>query len=359
MNSTSLFHKKATSPWWLVAFFIFHSAFAEIRPTIKILVGHLREGQAEILKDAFFDEMAEGVARAAALGVHIDAPQMESNAETLKEALQDPNTIGVLWLGHPALDITKNSSTGKSEAANIYIEAADGRYLPPTILSAAHAHLQFVSLVTCNATLVNEKYAKYLRSNIQNYFPPSSTAEFSTNPLMEMAHFFVAPIEVFNTVVADLPRHLRNFIPQASLTGGSLEIHYRDLLSKRFDYEVLVNGKYIGSLYTQRSAPIGRVRNRAQVSWPIPAEAFPVQNIVIRPADAERRRTTAIQNVVDDVLIDQVRLRQSGSEQELLTNPVHLGDDSEAADVAIGLSFESNLDDFATAPLAKEWRWTP
>lgn len=158
-----------------------------------------------------------------------------------------------------------------------------------------------------------------------------------------------------------LTTHLKKFKknhPQKQCHKPShLKIHYRDLLSSKFDYDILINNTLIGNLSVTRSKR-GRKLNKSDRDIVFCAENFswPL-NLTIRPDDRFRYNGPEgnQQKVLDDILIDKLELVTDEKKNILwqtdLYGPIHIGDEQNEPDVQTGLSFKRNWADFKNAIL--------
>ena len=229
---------------------------------------------------------------------------------------------------------------------------ADGRYLPKEILSGANPQLKFLSIMTCHESAVLPLYLNSLPDHVQYYKSPTHHIDGLANPLYEFTSFYSTP-EILDKVLNDFnKRKYDDFKLLSNPKVGTLKISIKDLVSSRFSYGVVLNDRFIGALYAQKTKR-GRLLNSSTYLLDIYQGDLTgnENNLRIFPDDPNRPRPLGLK-VVDDILLEEVRLND---EIIVSKGPIHLGDQEFFPDMNEGLGFLANEEDFKRSPFQSIW----
>lgn len=316
----------------------------EFTPKIHIFYGNLQKGQVRILDRVFRPKIQEilQVENLAKVEEHF-----EYDVNTVSSAMANPSTLGVLFLGHPAIKVKEEGD--KKTIVNGFLQDPNKRYFPKNLLQSAHANLVFASLVTCHSSGFLGKYLKFSPEGLNVIKPPSFSAQLDPNPIFELTSFYDTP-KVLEEVKQLIPEtkileFKENLASLEKQRDYKLEITTRDLMSKHFGYTVVVNDKLIGTLYSKRSKygrPYNKVKNVFQFSLSSKVTSL---NIQIMPDDPKRPKPQNIM-VIDDILVDSIKILNGVESQELLEKSIHLGDQDGVPDTVIRHFFKRNQKDF-------------
>jgi hypothetical protein len=339
--------------WFFFAIFCMNSlAFASSRPTIYFALGKLTGPQKSILDRVFFSE----VEKLKKQWPSVDFKRLDSpETDELISVLSSPSTLGLAILGHPAVSIRGEGT--ERHIMHGYLQTASSRYLPKTLLSAAHSSLGFISIITCHDSAISPLYLKALPQNFSGaiFRSPTHNLDALANPLLEFTSFYSTPefLKEMNGSLPELLKEFNNF--GGAINGDQLKISWRDQLSNHFSYEIIVNGKLAGVLESEYSTR-GRGMNLREKLVQLSIVLAPGDQITIRPDDAFRPRINTEQKVVDDILLDRVSIIRGEEEKSLLAESVHIGDEENSPDQNAPLGFLRNGEDYSRAPFVVEWK---
>lgn len=264
-----------------------------------------------------------------------------SEATDVLKTLQDPKTIGMVWIGHPSLLLTgENSET----ILNSFLKTASKKYLPKNLLSAANSSLRFFGLITCHNKDVITRYPT--PSELKIFMPENVKFSYDNNPRFELTHILTAPKDLivkFKDQMAEWYKEPITLAPRPA--KASLKINFRDLKSNHYGYEVMLNQKLIGVFYLQKDE-LDIIENYGSITIPVPDHLLidGTNTLVVRADDAlhpERK------GYIDDILVDSVELiNDTKTTTKLLNEIVHIGDDTSNIDKKTHLYFFKNLKDF-------------
>lgn len=320
-------------------------SLSEAAGVIHVLYGDLKPGQQKILDRVFRPKLNELISMEGVKKV-VENPQ--ASIEDLTQVLQSPQTLGVIFLGHPAIK-TKGVMPDK-KIIHGYLQDTNGRYLPKAIFSAAHEGLKFLSIMTCHESAILPLYLDSLPKHVHYYESPTHNLNSLGNPLFEFTSFYSTP-KIIDEIKDDLKNgNFDDFYEPKNKVMAKLEIEVKDLVSQKFGYVVLLNDKFIGSLFAQKNNR-GRLLNKTKHQFFLESgEVFAGAKIKIIPDDANRPKPNGLK-VVDDILLLKVELEGVA----LLKQPIHLGDQEQSPDMGEGLGFLRNLPEFEITVFKNEW----
>jgi hypothetical protein len=317
---------------------------------IHVLYGDLKPGQQKIL-DRVFKPRLEDLKGLEQVSKVIQKPK--ATYLDLLEALRSPESIGVIFLGHPAIK-TKGVFPDK-KIIHGYLMDADGRYLPKKILSGANPQLKFLSIMTCHESAVLPLYLESLPEHVKYYKSPTHHIDGLANPLYEFTSFYSTP-EILDQVLNDFnKKKYDDFKLLSNPKIGTLKISTKDLVSSRFSYGVVLNDRFIGALYAQKTKR-GRLLNSSTYLIDIFKSDLSdtENNLRIFPDDSDRPKPQGLK-VVDDILLENISLNNQSIP---FRGPVHLGDQEFSPDMNEGLGFLKNKEDFINSPFQSIWEGT-
>ena len=346
----SKFTEELNMKRYLLLSLIFITALAPAHAAkVVLFYGKLKPIQASTLERVFIEKAKKSFSKYPNTTFEIIK---KSGLQSLLRAFKDPEVIGILYFGHPAL-VTEgvvNAQEDRRVILNGFLQTADGKYIPKSILSSAHKKLQFVSFMTCHQSVVLEKYLRHLKEGTRFYRAPETNSAGGENPLFEFTSYYNTP-KILDQITLDFDKHLENFKNadiQTNREKIELEISTRDLLSSRFSYEVLIDDQLVGIIESQKNK---RGRKLNTVNSKI--EVYKHGELTIRQDDLNRTPKNNQKFIIDDIILDSFKVN---SEEQLIL-PIHLGDESSNVYQGIGLSFLRNLIDFEGLAVQKDWRF--
>ncbi|MCF8060819.1 MAG: hypothetical protein K9K67_16060 [Bacteriovoracaceae bacterium] len=315
---------------------------------IHVLYGELKPGQQQILDRVFkprlielekLDQVKEVVQKQKA--TYLD----------LLRALKSPETIGVIYLGHPAIK-TEGTFPNKN-IIHGYLMDSDGRYLPKNIFSSVHPNLKFLSIMTCHESAVLPLYLKSLPDFVHYYKSPTHNMNSLGNPLFEFTSFYSTP-KILEEIERDMDRgRYDDFKIFPDPTILTLNLKVMDLVSSRFSYVVTLNDKLIGALFSKKNDR-GRLINKASFSFDIQQSDLKDKNVLkIYPDDSNRPRPKDLK-VIDDIILSEVYFNNG---ENLIGMPIHIGDQELDPDLLDGLGFLRNRSEFTKSDFMESWEW--
>ena len=301
-----------------------------LKPTLEVFVGFSpSKASTELFEAAVLREL-ENDSFFARAGVEVKIHRRYATQEAV-DALKNSRTLGFLWLGHPALDVRGE------KLVNSYLTTPEKRYLPKLLFSASHSNLGFVGIVSCSLDDVVSRYNKYLPPTVP-LFVPQTDDNRDIDPAAQFTYMIGGSLQVIEKIKNELKARVQAF--QLGSSGqerymSTLEVSYRDLLSKHFSYVVIANKHLAGVLEPTSELKI-------QITLPKAWVTSSQNTITIRPDDLNRTAPEGVTNFVDDILLTSlVSVSEFGRRDSLLSSPVHLGDD-DGADWDSGLAGLSN-----------------
>ena len=310
---------------------------------VQILLLNLKDYQRDVVIKKSLPPLLLKIERA---GYQPFVNQSASQLDVL-QALQNPLTKGVILVGHPALELDVSASFS---VLNSYLVDAQGRYLPKAIFAVAHPKLQFLALVTCHHSDIQNRYGLSSEFWQGRMISPRGIYENERSPIEELVSLVTGPVDVGNAI---LSRYLASSSAQSAPLIASvparLHVTYRDLLSKRFSYVVALNGSPIGFLSNMQSVGNTPVKD----SFVIPATLLKHaggNKVSIFPDDPNRSLAKPVVGKVDDILLDQVIYEgNDGEKQDLIQEkPLHIGDENREVDGKIFSALPQNREELNT-----------
>lgn len=339
---------------WVVLSSIFLSFSLWATPELVVHFGKLSPTQERVLDRVFTARLKE-YANEYSGQVEV-VIQKNASSEQILESLKSPQSLAVIFLGHPAIEV-RGEEIEERRIVNGFLEAADGRYLTKTFMSSAHDNLQALSILTCHESGVLPNYLKYMPEGPKYYQSPTHNIDSLSNPLFEFTSYYATP-KVLKAVFDDLPNLLERYKRNQNTIETQwveLSVTYLDLLSSKFDYQVLLDGRQVGVLnasYNDR----GRAKHKSIQKIKIQRSLWEKgRTLTVRPDDPKRPVREEGLNVVDDIILTKVKVKDRGQEDLLFEGIVHLGDDDSMYDSDIGLSFRRNWRFFDKAPRLDSW----
>jgi hypothetical protein len=283
----------------------------EGRSVVHVLYGDLKPGQHRILERVFRPKLN---LLSQANSQIVVKENLTAKTEEILGALRDPQTLGIIFLGHPAIKTT--GEYPNKEIIHGHLKDGLGRYLPKKLFRGAHKNLRFLSVLTCHESAILPLYLDQLSSTVKYYKSPVHGLDALKNPLYEFTSFYSTP-KVLEQLAQDL--HSQKIDTFSQDDDGQESIHLtmkvRDLISQRFSYTVEVNGELVGVLHAKKNKR-GRLLNELHFSFSIKKSSLAQHNsITIAPDDPKRPRPDGLL-VVDDILIDSIQV----DGQEILTH---------------------------------------
>lgn len=312
---------------------------------VHVFYGDLKSGQMAIINRVFKPKL-KILENKKEVEKIIEWPK--GKIEDFLKVIKNPKTLGVLFLGHPAIK-TEGTYPDK-RIIHGYLKSGDGYYLPKEILSAAHSNLQFLSIMTCHESAILPLYLDSLPNHVDVIKSPTHGLDNLDNPLFEFTSFYSTPkvIEKLEKNFDD-NKYAGFFVQPLELQ--TIRIQYRDLVSSRFTYTVKVNDKLVGILKKETNQR-GRIHNIFEKAIDLGNET--INRVSIQPDDPRRPRKDGVK-VVDDILLDQVELIRGNTPLNLLRKTIHLGDQMHSPDEGEGLGFLRNKKAFFKAPFRESW----
>lgn len=278
--------------------------------------------------------------------------------------LSSRSTMGAIFLGHPAINTKVDGDERKIihaylqtsyekmfKVENEYRVDLVTRYVPKRIFTASHENIKILSIITCHDSVVTPLYKKNLPAYLNTYFITSPTHNIDSfkNPLFEFTSFYSTP-EILGDFKNKIPSLIKEFRAKRKFEKteevSKIKISWRDQLSKFYVYEVLLNGKLVGVLEpysTSRKRSLNKREMEIKVSVPIKSGDV----ITISPDDPNRPRSDINLKVVDDIIVDRVEIvRESSSENVVLGQAIHIGDEKNQPDAGTSLTFLRNEEGF-------------
>lgn len=295
----------------------------------------------------------------------------ESTEQLLLRSLQDSSVVAILWVGHTTRD--QRDANGTLEIYNGHLVDSNKDILPRHIFTARHEDLQWLGIVGCDLSTILPKYELSSRSETAlsplKLFRPELVSQDESG--MEPVKLVIGLKEAFEAAHEALQTGIiHSKTPQPRGTeeprpDHEIEIHHRDLMSTRFGYELLINGRYVGQL-TAIVKPAGQKLIRlpsGTTKIRIPAAVWKAKphgaqaEILIFPNDANRTAHT-YRHPIDNILIDRVSI----DDKEVFSGPVNLGDadasDLDLASQGVRLFNPNHLKDLESHPWQPELRIT-
>ncbi|CAM9905151.1 unnamed protein product, partial [Chrysoparadoxa australica] len=256
--------------------------------------------------------------------------------DLLKE-LKNPKTLGVVFLGHPAIK-TEGVYPDK-KIIHGYLQSGDGFYLPKKTFSAAHEKLAFLSILTCHESAILPLYDKSLPEGIDVLKSPTHGLDSLANPLFEFTSFYSTP-QVIDLISKKIEEGRYDSFEAEKSEDLLLSIQTRDLVSSHFTYTVEVDGKVVGILKKEVNKR-GRVKNSNTFEIKIPKNY--IRNGIVKiTADDPKRPIKSGLKVIDDIIIEGIWVNENGIKRSLLDYQIHLGDQESNPDQNEGLGFLRN-----------------
>lgn len=325
----------------------------QAKPVIYVVTGKLSKTQRAIIDRVFiskYKSLAKEYPRS-----EFKVIENASNNDLIS-LLASSKTLGLIYIGHPAVNIVGEGDDRK--IIHGYLQTPSGRYLPKTILSAAHESLKFISILTCHDSAVTPLYTNSLSSSGINYLrSPTHNLDELKNPLLEFTSYYSTP-QVLDLLAPKLENYIDQFERENSYQAevkSTLTIKWRDQVSSHFGYVITVNERIVGVLESAKSSR-GRVLNTQRKTFDLLHPLKPGDSITIKADDDNRPRRGQEDKIIDDILIDEVVLTQKGVQRELLDSTIHLGDEEYAPDQTLPLGFLRNSNDYMAAPFARVWK---
>ena len=207
--------------------------------------------------------------------------------------------------------------------------------------------------MTCHESAILPLYLSSLPENTHYYKSPTHSLNSLGNPLFEFTSFYSTP-KILMDIKSDLEKgKFSSFFTKKVKPNKKIKITAKDLVSQKFGHSLMVNGKYIGAMFSKKNKR-GRLLNLVDFEFEVPNSLLNGRErtlIEIIPDDADRPKPAGLK-VVDDILIEKVSFEGI----DLLTDSVHIGDQKNNPDFSEGLGFLRNQADFEMSPYFKEWR---
>lgn len=325
---------------------VFNFSLLADKGNIHVFYGDLKKGQMAIIERVFKPELKRLKNKEPVEKV---IEWNDGKIEDFLSVLKDPKTLGVLFLGHPAIK-TEGIHPDK-KIIHGFLKSGDGFYLPKNIFSAVHDELKFISIMTCHESAILPLYMNSMPSHVDVIKSPTHGLDTLDNPLFEFTSFYSTP-----EVLKNLEKKLEggsyrefNFLEEKS--SRNVKVVYRDLVSSRFTYTVEADGKVVGILKKEMNKR-GRILNKFEKVVKIKNKSK--VNLKIHPDDPFRPVAEGLK-VVDDILIDDILIQTGYDFQSVLEKRIHLGDQEESPDKNEGLGFLRNLEDFKKAYFSLFW----
>jgi hypothetical protein len=313
---------------------------------VHVFYGDLKSGQMAIINRVFKPKL-KSLEKKKEVEKVIQWPN--GKIEDFLEVIKSPKTLGVLFLGHPAIK-TEGTYPDK-KIIHGYLKSGDGFYLPKEILSAAHKRLQFLSIMTCHESAILPLYLDSLPKQVDVIKSPTHGLDNLDNPLFEFTSFYSTPKVIEKLEKKFDENKYSGFFVDKYPEDKKIRVHYRDLVSSRFTYTVKVDGKVMGILKKETNSR-GRIYNKYVKTITVGSDF--VSRISIQPDDPNRPRKDDLK-VVDDILIEDVELSQGDSFFKIMRKNIHLGDQVISPDEGEGLGFLRNRKAFQQAPFHEAW----
>lgn len=254
-----------------------------------------------------------------------------STTEKLIDSLQNPNVVGVVWAGHSrAIWSDKDRRKKESKLLNTFLVDAKGHHIPKNIFLAAHNNLQFVSLITCSISDIVERYHL---TNVKYSVYKSDSMEIGNSGLGERSFIITETKKAYLNIINKFQHHYYNFQRNISdpsqMIKVTFNIKYRDLKSKFYCYEVILDGQMVGVFWKSAKnifSGKGEVSITAKMN-----KIYNPHQLIIRPDDPHRI-VPETKKPVDDILIDIIEIVTNKEKRTILRKTVHIGDDDKNVD---------------------------
>lgn len=284
------------------------------------------------------------------IGQVVEVPN--ASVEDILFALKNPENLGVILLGHPAIK-TKGKYPDK-KIIHGFLMGADGYYLPKNILSSTHEQLQFLSIMTCHESAILPLYLDSLSEKVDYIKSPTHGLDSLSNPLFEFTSFYSTPL-VVDTIIENYKKgKYASFKKNKKIIKGRLTIKLSDLISSRFTYTITIDDKVVGILKSQKN-PRGRNLNNIEFSFDLLSHELktiaPGAILKVLPDDPNRPKPIGLK-VLDDIIVREISI-DSSEYSFNWKDGAHLGDQAQNPDILEGLGFLRNKFDFDNLPFSE------
>lgn len=259
---------------------------------------------------------AKLIAAAQAQGLNVVERRSSTEADLI-QALNRPETVGVIWVGHAKPAYT--SVGNKKNFYNYFLLDAQGKYISKALARAPGGALKFLGVATCFLEGIRKKYgldATPYPVLLSGQSPARANVEASE--IDQLSSMLEATIQVFTQARAQLPTLQRSLLPGTSETV-TVKIRYLDLLSQNFGHDVFLNDQLVGVLSKEKLSSTTGNESTFSVSKSLLKKD---NTLVIRPTDP-KRASPEYAHPIDNVVLTGVEV----SGVQLLSHAVNLGDD--------------------------------
>ena len=249
----------------------------------------------------------------------------ESKTSLVSESLVNHLVAGVIWINDPHLVFEGKELLGG------HLVGSDGRHLPKSIFTSAHADLQFILPLTCHQSGFLSTYDPGLNipfiTKSENMHLRDDDVRFDLKSLMTLSSQIQAQLDQVR------------FTQSRSLSAKravELEMEIYDLKSSQFDYVVTINQQFFSSFGPAKSEfGIIQAKQKLILKGLLDRDDRPLEIELFQ--DDYLRKRGSISNVLDDILVKNFKVIIDGKiayEKDVL----HLGDDEFDIDSEIYLN---------------------